>query len=52
MNSLLLARKQNIPVSVNKKDDKKYNQVSEYKPTGNLIYNTALLKKIENGNNK
>ena len=35
----------------NKKDDKKYNRVSEYKPTGNLIYNTALLKKIENPNN-
>ena len=34
-----------------KKDDKKYNRVSEYKPTGNLIYNTALLKKIENPNN-
>jgi len=43
----LFARKQNVPTTVKKKDDKKYNQVSEYKPTGNLIYNTALLKKIE-----
>jgi alpha-D-ribose 1-methylphosphonate 5-triphosphate diphosphatase PhnM len=50
MNSLF-ARKQNISTTVKKKDDKKYNQVSEYKPTGNLIYNTALLKKIENNNN-
>ena len=50
MNSLL-ARKQNVPVTVKKKDDKKYTQISEYKPTGNLIYNTALLKKIENNNN-
>ena len=49
MNSLL-ARKQNVSVTVNKKDDKKYTQISEYKPTGNLIYNTALLKKIENNN--
>ena len=49
MNSLL-ARKQNVPVTVKKKDDKKYTQISEYKPTGNLIYNTALLKKIENNN--
>ena len=49
MNSLF-ARKQNISTTVKKKDDKKYNQVSEYKPTGNLIYNTALLKKIENNN--
>ena len=47
----LFARKQNISTTVKKKDDKKYNQVSEYKPTGNLIYNTALLKKIENNNN-
>ena len=46
----LFARKQNVPTTVKKKDDKKYNQVSEYKPTGNLIYNTALLKKIENPN--
>ena len=36
----LFARKQNVPTTVKKKDDKKYNQVSEYKPTGNLIYNT------------
>ena len=47
----LFARKQTVPTTVNKKDDKKYNRVSEYKPTGNLIYNTALLKKIENPNN-
>ena len=47
----LFARKQNVSTTVKKKDDKKYNQVSEYKPTGNLIYNTALLKKIENPNN-
>lgn len=51
MNSLLL-RKTNVPVTVNKKEDKNYTQVSQYKPTGNLIYNTALLKKIENNNNK
>ena len=51
MNSLLL-RKTNVPVTVNKKEDKNYTQVSQYKPTGNLIYNTALLKKIEGNNNK
>jgi len=44
----LLVRKPNIPVTVNKKLDKNYTQISEYKPTGNLIYNKALLKKIEN----
>jgi hypothetical protein len=51
MNSLLL-RKTNVPVTVNKKEDKNYTKISQYKPTGNLIYNTALLKKIENNNNK
>jgi len=49
MNSLLL-RKPNVPVTVNKKEDKNYTKVSQYKPTGNLIYNAALLKKIENNN--
>jgi ribosomal protein L11 len=43
-------RKTNVPVTVNKKEDKNYTKVSQYKPTGNLIYNTALLKKIENNN--
>ena len=47
MNSLLL-RKSNVQVNVNKKEDKNYTKISQYKPTGNLIYNTELLKKIEN----
>lgn len=35
-------------VSVKKKeDDKKYKKISSYNPTGNLIYNSNLLKKIE-----
>jgi hypothetical protein len=51
MNNLLL-RKTNGPIGVKKKEDKNYTQISKYKPTGNLIYNTALLKKIENNNNK
>ena len=48
----LLIRKPNIPVTVNKKIDKNYTQISEYKPTGNLIYNRDLLKKIETTINK
>jgi len=47
MNNLLLRK---TDVTVNKKEDKNYTKVSQYKPTGNLIYNTALLKKIENNN--
>lgn len=34
-------------VSDSKKNGKDYNSVSSYKPTGNLIYNNDLLKKIE-----
>ena len=45
MNNLLL----NKPViSSVKKEDKNYTEISKYKPTGNLIYNQNLLKKIEN----
>ena len=47
----LLVKKTNIPTTLKKNNDKKYTSISEYKPTGNLIYNTALLKKIENNNN-
>ena len=42
----LIFNKQDIKTAANKtKSD--YKQISSYKPTGNLIYNTTLLKKIE-----
>ena len=50
MNSLLV-KKTNVPIT-NKKESKNYAQISNYKPTGNLIYNQNLLKKIENNINK
>ena len=34
-------------VDNSKKDEKNYNDISSYKPTGNLIYNKDLIKKIE-----
>jgi len=43
----LLIKKTNIPITNGKKDNKNYAQISNYKPTGNLIYNEALLKRIE-----
>ena len=43
----LLIKKTNIPITNVKKDNKNYAQISNYKPTGNLIYNEALLKRIE-----
>jgi hypothetical protein len=48
MNNLLLQYKHK-DVSVKKKENsKKYTAIATYKPTGNLIYNTNLLTKIEN----
>jgi len=46
-NSLLLRDKPSTLKSILKKDkDKNYKQVSTYKPTGNLIYNTKLIESI------
>tara|TARA_B100001063_G_scaffold234545_1_gene252114 strand:- start:1216 stop:1797 length:582 start_codon:yes stop_codon:yes gene_type:complete len=45
-NSFLLNSKNKNTV-VKKKDNKQYTQISNYNPTGKLIYNTNLLKKIE-----
>ena len=49
INSLLL---KNVSASekrsiLKKKEDRNYKDISTYKPTGNLIYNTTLIKKIE-----
>ena len=44
LNTLIL---KNTDISLKKKDDTKYKSISKYKPTGNLIYNTSLLKTIQ-----
>jgi len=49
MNSLMF---NNTDVKVGVENQKKdYKQISSYKPTGNLIYNNALLKKIQDKTN-
>jgi hypothetical protein len=49
MNSLMF---NNADVKVGAENSKKdYKQISTYKPTGNLIYNNALLKKIQDKTN-
>ena len=45
-NSLLLMDK-NVKTKDGKKKDSNYKSTSSYKPTGNLIYNTNLLEKID-----
>tara|TARA_B110000285_G_scaffold229069_2_gene293121 strand:- start:2606 stop:3187 length:582 start_codon:yes stop_codon:yes gene_type:complete len=49
INSLLLKNiSKEGPKSILKKGiDKNYKDISSYKPTGNLIYNTKLIKRIE-----
>jgi hypothetical protein len=47
-NSLLLKDKNPSLKSILKNKNKDYKQVSSYKPTGNLIYNTKLLETIDN----
>ena len=46
-NALILKDK-NVSISANKKE---YKSISDYKPTGNLIYNKSLLGKIESVTN-
>lgn len=48
-NNLLLKDKK---ANVTKKTNHNYKQVSEWKPMGGLIYNTDLIKKIENNTKK
>ena len=44
-NTLML--KKNDPTLTAKKDDKEYKSINSYKPTGKLIYNTDIIKRIE-----
>ena len=48
MNNLLLQYKHKDITVKKKENSKKYTAIATYKPTGNLIYNTNLLTKIEN----
>ena len=49
-NTMLLANKKSGSINDKKKpqQNKQYNQVSEYKPKGNLIYGNDLIKRIQN----
>ena len=42
-NSLIISNS----IGIKKKDEKNYKLISTYKPTGNLIYNSSLLKTIQ-----
>jgi hypothetical protein len=49
LNSLLLTNTSSEKKGIlKKKQNKNYTAISSYKPTGNLIYNTKMIKSIEN----
>jgi hypothetical protein len=49
LNGLLLKNTPEDKKSIlKKKNDRNYTDISTYKPTGNLIYNTRMIKSIEN----
>ena len=51
LNSLIFKKNEKRPIKNNKKD-KDYTQISNYKPTGNLIYSNELLGKVVNSMRK
>ena len=46
-NELMFQRGNNSRLAIENKSNKEYKSIESYKPTGNLIYNENLLKKIE-----
>ena len=36
-----------VKSEINKKDQKQYTPIGQYKPTGNLIYNEEMFEKLE-----
>ena len=51
-NNLLLNGKKNEKVEVKKKDTTQYNDIKNYKPTGNFIYDNSIIKRIDNALDK
>ena len=47
INNLMFASKKNVNLKIENKSKKDYKKISSYKPTGNLIYNSGLLKTIQ-----
>jgi len=48
LNRLLLTNTPENKKGILKKDKRNYTDIASYKPTGNLIYNTKMIKSIEN----
>ena len=45
-------REKNEKVEVKKKDTTQYNDIKNYKPTGNFIYDNSIIKRIDNALDK
>jgi len=50
LNTLMFMNKKDVNLKLENKTKKDYKQTSTYKPTGNLIYNSGLLKIIQDKN--
>jgi hypothetical protein len=47
LNTLMFANKKNSSIKLDNKPKKNYKQTTSYKPTGNFIYSSGLLKSLE-----
>lgn len=52
LNALLLNGKKNEKIEIKKKDNTQYKDIKKYKPTGNLIYDNSIIKRIDNALDK
>lgn len=51
LNNLMFANKKSSNLKIDNKTKKDYKQTATYKPTGNLIYSSGLLKTLQNSTN-
>lgn len=51
LNTLMFSNKKSTNLKIDNKPKKDYKQTTSYKPTGNLIYSTGLLKSLEDSTN-
>ena len=51
LNNLMFANKKSSNLKIDNKPKKDYKQTATYKPTGNLIYSSGLLKTLQNSTN-
>ena len=51
LNTLMFANKKSSNIKLDNKPKKDYKQTTSYKPTGNFIYSSGLLKSLQDSTN-